>query len=167
MNKYIKLEEALSNIKMLALDVDGVLTDCSIIYDLNGEALKAFNAKDGLGINLIQKQGIIVAIITGRKSDIVTKRMQDLHVKYVYQGIDDKLSVVEGLLNQFMIDWDNLAYVGDDLPDLPVLKKAAFSACPPDAVAEVLSQCFYVTKKEAGKGCVREVIDLILKYSVK
>lgn len=163
MNGYQKIEEKLSLIKMLALDVDGVLTTGDLIYGPEGEALKIFNVKDGLGLKLLQENGIIVSIITSRKSSIVSTRMEELGIRFIYQGIDDKLGLLEDLTAQFMMYWNNIAFMGDDVTDIPVLQKVGFSACPSDAMTDVLSHCDYVTTKEGGKGCVREVADLILK----
>lgn len=163
MNSYLRHKEKLNKIKMLALDVDGVLTNGELIYSKDGEYLKKFNAKDGLGIKLLLQKGIVVAIITARKSEIVEYRMKELGVRFVYQGIDDKINLLENLMAQFMLYWDNIAYVGDDLTDLPALEKVGFSACPADAVNDVIAKCIYTTKRKGGEGCVREVTDMILK----
>ena len=162
MNQYIRYKEKLAKIKMLALDVDGVLTTGELIYNKNGEYLKQFNVKDGLGIKLLLQKGIVIAIITARKSEIVDYRMKELGIRFVYQGIEDKISLLDNLTSQFMIDWDSIAYIGDDLTDLPVLKKVGFAACPADAVDNVISECTYITKREGGKGAVREIADMIL-----
>lgn len=163
MTKYQKFEDRISNVKLLALDVDGVLTDGNLYYSENGEFMKVFNVKDGMGLKILQDKGIIVAVITARKSKIVDIRMKELGIKYVYQGVEDKLALLEGLSEQFMFYWDNIAYMGDDINDLPILKKAGFATCPSDAMPDLLTCCHYVTKKTAGKGAVRELADLILK----
>lgn len=162
-NTYKRFEEKLKNISILALDVDGVLTNGDLIYNSEGEFVKIFNVKDGQGLKLLQENNIIVAVITARRSPIVAYRMKELGVRFLYQGVDDKIQLMEDLTAQFMLYWNNVAYMGDDLTDLPILQKAGFSACPPDAVEEVLSACNYVTIKEAGRGAVREVADMILK----
>lgn len=163
MNPILKYQNQLKKIKMLAVDVDGVLTDGKLHYTSSGEHFKSFNAKDGLGLKLLQEKGFIVAVITARKSDIVELRMKELGIRFLYQGVDDKFQMIEGLTGQFMFYWENIAYIGDDLPDLPVLEKVGFAACPADAVEEVLLTCHYVANKTGGMGVVREVADLILK----
>jgi 3-deoxy-D-manno-octulosonate 8-phosphate phosphatase (KDO 8-P phosphatase) len=163
MQPFKRFEDKLSAIKMLALDVDGVLTKGDLIYTASGEFIKVFNVKDGLGLKLLQEKGIIVAIITARKSDVVTTRMKELGIRFLYQGVDDKLQLIEDLTGQFMLYWNNIAYMGDDLNDLPVIQKAGFAACPSDAIDEVISACHYTSRKEGGKGAVREVADMILK----
>lgn len=163
MKSYMRYKEKLANIKMLALDVDGVLTTGELIYNKDGEYLKQFNAKDGLGIKLLLQKGIIVAIITARKSKIVDYRMKELGIRFVFQGVEDKIDLLENLTAQFTLYWENIAYIGDDLTDLPALKKVGFAACPADAVDDVIAECTYITKREGGKGAVREVADMILK----
>ena len=163
MNAYHKHKDKLNKIKMLALDIDGTLTSGDLIYTANGEFIKTFNVKDGLGLKLLQEKGIIVAVISARKSSIVEFRMKELGIRFLYQGVEDKYSLVDGLTSQFMLCWDNVAYVGDDLTDIPVLEKVGFSACPSDAVDDVITKCHYTTQQPGGKGAVREVADLILK----
>jgi 3-deoxy-D-manno-octulosonate 8-phosphate phosphatase (KDO 8-P phosphatase) len=163
MQQFKKFSEKIETIKMFALDVDGVLTNGDLVYTSNGEFIKVFNVKDGLGLKLLQDKGFIVAIISSRKSDVVTYRMKELGIKFVFQGVEDKYQLIEDLTGQFMLYWNNIAFMGDDLIDVPVLQKAGFSACPPDAVEEVISLCDYVTQREAGRGAVREVANLILK----
>jgi 3-deoxy-D-manno-octulosonate 8-phosphate phosphatase (KDO 8-P phosphatase) len=112
---------------------------------------------------MLQENGVIVAIITARKSDVVNTRMNELGIRFLYQGVEDKFQLIEDLTGQFMLYWNHIAYMGDDITDLPVLSKAGFAACPADAVEEVITISHYVTKREGGKGAVREVIDMILK----
>lgn len=156
-----------NNIKIVALDVDGVLTNGDLIYSKDGEILKIFNVKDGLALKLLIEKGFLIVVITARRSDIVTLRMKELGIKFVYQGIENKVSVLDDLLGQFMLGWENLAYIGDDLNDIPVLKKAHLPCCPSDASKDVIVCCHYVCKKEGGRGAVREVAELILKEQHK
>ena len=158
-----KHKDKLEQIKMLALDVDGTLTSGDLVYTANGEFIKTFNVKDGLGLKLLQEKGIIVAVISARKSPIVEYRIKELGVRFLYQGIEDKHNLVDGLTSQFMLYWNNIAYMGDDLTDMPLLEKVGFAACPSDAVEEVISVSHYVTQQPGGKGAVREVADMILK----
>lgn len=163
MNPLVKHKDQLQKIKMFATDVDGVLTDGKLHYTSNGEYFKSFNTKDGLGLKLLQENGIIVAVITARKSKIVELRIKELGIRFLYQGVEDKFQLIEGLTAQFMLYWENIAYIGDDLPDLPVLQKAGFSTCPKDAVSDVTAICNYTSSQPGGMGAVREVADLILK----
>lgn len=149
------------NVKLLALDVDGVLTDGSISYTDDGKEIKTFNAKDGQGIAMLTKLGIKVAIITARTSPIVQKRANDLGIQYVFQGAKNKLEKLEYLKTTLDITDDEIAYMGDDLPDIPILNIVGIKACPNDAVDEVKRICNFKSSKNGGKGAVRELTDLI------
>lgn len=149
------------NIKLLALDVDGVLTDGSISYTDDGKEIKTFNAKDGQGIVNLTKLGIKVAIITARTSPIVQKRASDLGIQYVFQGASNKLEKLEYLKTTLGITNEQIAYMGDDLPDIPILQIAGIKACPNDAIDEVKRICNFKSTKNGGRGAVRELADLI------
>ncbi|MDD3593727.1 MAG: HAD hydrolase family protein [Candidatus Gastranaerophilales bacterium] len=155
------MNKILQNIKLLALDVDGVMTDGSITYTDLGQELKTFNAKDGQGIAMLTKLGFHVAIITARNSQIVDTRARDLGVKYVYQGCKNKLLQLEELKTTLGINYDEIAYMGDDLPDICILEKVAVKACPNDAVAEVKQICNFIAKKNGGRGAIRELTDIL------
>lgn len=157
------LKEKAEKIKLIAFDVDGVLTNGEIIYNDKGEEFKIFNAKDGQGIALLGKKDIITAIITARKSNIVDKRAKDLDIKHVYQGSKRKIEAMEELLKIYSLDFSQIAYVGDDLPDICILEKAGFACCPKDAIEDVKKICHFVSEKNGGKGAVREIADFILK----
>jgi 3-deoxy-D-manno-octulosonate 8-phosphate phosphatase (KDO 8-P phosphatase) len=157
------LAQRAKKVRLLALDVDGVLTPGTIVYGSSGEELKVFNVKDGLGIRRLRDGNISVAIITGRSSFAVDRRAKDLDICHVFQGIKDKWSVLTGLCRQLDISVDEVAYMGDDLPDLEVLEKVGLAACPADAVEVVLKVCHFVSKHEGGNGAVRELCDLIGK----
>jgi len=148
-------------IKLLGLDVDGVLTDGSISYTSSGQEVKTFNAKDGQGIVMLTKLGINVAIITARSSTIVQKRAADLGIQHVYQGVANKLEKLEELRNMLGLRYDQIAYMGDDLPDIQILQKVAIKACPNDAVDEVKKICNFKSKYNGGRGAVRELTDCI------
>lgn len=149
------------NVKLLVLDVDGVLTDGSISYTDDGKEIKTFNAKDGQGIAMLTKLGIKVAIITARTSSIVQKRANDLGIQYVFQGAKNKLEKLEYLKATLNLTDDEIAYMGDDLPDIPVLNVVGIKACPNDAVDEVKRICNFKATKNGGRGAVRELTDLI------
>ncbi|WFE68895.1 HAD-IIIA family hydrolase [Thiomicrospira sp. R3] len=158
-NLNIKAEK----IKLLLLDVDGVLTDNRLIYGDDGQEYKAFYTRDGLAMVLIQKSGIEIGIITGRTSELVKKRMQDLKIKHLYQGVPDKLPTFETLMDKLAISLDEVAYMGDDILDLPILRRVGLSACPKDSDPEVISRVDFVSGFEGGRGAVREFCELIMK----
>lgn len=145
------------NVKLLALDVDGVLTDGSISYTDDGREIKTFNAKDGQGIAMLTKLGIKVAIITARTSPIVQKRANDLGIQYVFQGAKNKLEKIEYLKTTLGITNDEIAYMGDDLPDIPVLNVVGIKACPNDAVDEVKRICNFKSTKKRRQGCSQRI----------
>jgi 3-deoxy-D-manno-octulosonate 8-phosphate phosphatase (KDO 8-P phosphatase) len=149
-------------IRLLLLDVDGVLTDGRLYYGASGEELKAFHIRDGLGLKLLRVSGVEVAIVTGRTSRAVELRAENLGLPYVFQGVSDKLAVFEQLLARFALKAAAVAAIGDDLPDLPVLRRCGFAACVPEASAPVRRQAHYVTDRAGGSGAVREVCDLLM-----
>lgn len=156
---------ALNGIRLLLLDVDGVLTDGRIVYGSDGLELKAFDVKDGHGLKLLQRAGIAVGIITGRKSDVVERRAAELEVAYLYQGAKDKLVPYAEILRLSGLNDAQVAYMGDDLIDLPILRRVGFSASVSDAHDEVKSRVDYVTVRPGGRGAVREVCDHLLRGS--
>jgi len=157
----MSLIEKAKNIKLLAFDVDGVMTDGSITYDENGTEYKTFNAKDGHGLAKMAKNGFITAIITGRRNGTVDFRASDLRVTEVYQGVKNKLPILEALMEKYGLDFSQVSYMGDDEPDICILEKSAISACPSDAVDNVKKVCNYICTKEGGKGAVRQLCDFI------
>jgi 3-deoxy-D-manno-octulosonate 8-phosphate phosphatase (KDO 8-P phosphatase) len=167
MTRLQRLVPKLKRIKAIFLDVDGVLTDGSVIYGNGGLELKIFDSQDGFGIaNAIQK-GIRVGIITGRKSEVIKRRASELGVIDVYEGSLDKVAPLQEIMKLYSLAESEIAYVGDDILDLPVLTKVGFSAAPQNAVHEVKMRVDYVCKSQGGHGAVREVIDLILKAQNK
>jgi 3-deoxy-D-manno-octulosonate 8-phosphate phosphatase (KDO 8-P phosphatase) len=157
------MNEKLKTIRLLLLDVDGVMTDGRIVYDANGLEIKAFNVKDGHGIKMLQRHGIEVGIITGRTSVVVDFRARELGISLLYQGSLKKLeSYADVKLKTGLVD-SQIAYMGDDIIDVPVMRRVGFSAAPPDALPEVLAVADFVSVNAGGKGAVREVCDLILK----
>lgn len=154
----------LRKIRMLVLDVDGVLTDCRTYLGDDGEWKRFFSIRDGYGIKMLVDSGYKVGIITGTVAKDIQERKKALHIHYFYEGKLDKLPSFQQMLKDAQLEADQVAYMGDDLFDLPVLKAAGFSATVPDAMEEVLPLVHYTTKRPAGNGAVREVCDLILKY---
>lgn len=149
-------------IRLLCLDVDGVLTDGSVILGNNGEELKAFNIKDGFGIRALQKFGIEIALITGRQSVLVERRALELKIKHVYQGNSDKRGAYATLLAQLQLSPNQTAHVGDDYPDLPLFEQVGLAVAPADAHDTVKECAHWVTQRNGGQGAVRELCDLIL-----
>jgi len=167
MTKFHALLPKLRKIKAIFLDVDGVLTDGSIIYGNNGAEMKAFDIKDGFGITNAISNGIRVGIITGRQSELVKRRATELGIVDLYQGSIDKVTPFEKIKKGYSLDSSEIAYVGDDVLDLPLLGKVGLSAAPSNAVREVRTKVDYVSKARGGQGAVREIIDLILKAQKK
>lgn len=149
-------------IRLLAMDVDGTMTDGKIYIGQNGELMKAFNVKDGQGIALLRESGVITAIITARQSDIVKRRAEELHIDEVCQGIRDKASVLRTLCEKYGISPDEIAYIGDDIGDLPALAFAGVSMCPADAVAAVKREADIVLPSKGGEGAIRDAAERIL-----
>ena len=154
---------ARSKIKLLAMDVDGVLTDGGMYYSNEGEALKKFNTRDGMGIELLRKNGVIPAIITQEESPIVLKRAEKLKVEEIYIGIDNKLQIIKNLAEKYGVALDEVAYIGDDLNDMPVLREVGLSFAPSDAIPEVKKVAHHVLSRKGGEGTVREAVDFILQ----
>lgn len=150
-------------IKLLLLDVDGVLTDNRLIYGDDGQEYKAFYTRDGHGMVMLQKSGVDIGIITGRKSPLVENRMRDLKVKHLYQGVPDKLPTFLALVEKLSIKMSEIAYIGDDILDLPILTRIGLSISPADGDSEVKSRVDYVSQYKGGQGCVREICEMIMK----
>ena len=150
-------------IKLLLLDVDGVMTNNHLHYSDDGYEMKSFYTRDGHGMVMLQKSNVDIGIITGRKSPLVTKRMSDLKVKHVYQGVPDKLPTFLSLIEKLEISLDEIAYIGDDILDLPILTRVGLAATPADGDIEVKSRVDYVSEFEGGRGCVREMCELLMK----
>ena len=153
-----------ADIRLLVMDVDGVMTDGKITYTSDGQELKSFNIKDGLGIKLAQASGIETAIITGRKSPMVEQRARELGIANLVQGREDKLAALSDLVDQMNLSLDQVAYIGDDLPDLTAIESVKLGACPADAATEVKSKANWVSTRSGGDGCVRELCDLLVSH---
>lgn len=158
-----ELIERAAKVKLLILDVDGVLTDGRIILDNEGNELKAFHVRDGHGIKMLQREGINVAFITGRESDAVTRRARELGITEVHQGSKNKLEAYPKVLERFGVSDEETAYVGDDIVDIPVMVRVGLPVTVGDASDEAKAYALFVTKNRAGRGAVREVTDLLLR----
>jgi len=150
------------NVRVLFLDVDGVLTDGGLLFSEQGETLKRFNTLDGHGIKLLQKAGITPAVVTGRDSAPLRLRLQQLGVAHVRYGTEDKLPAAQAILDALGLEWHQAAAMGDDWPDLPMLSRSALACAPANAHAECLAVADFVTPQSGGQGAVRAVCDLLL-----
>src|SRR3989338_2155482 len=161
------IEERIRKIRLLILDVDGVLTDGRIIYDNFGDTVKIFDVRDGLGIVLLGRVNIKAAIISAGRSKAVTRRAKELKVTTVYQGVPDKLKVYNKLIRKFRLKDDEVSYIGDDLTDIPVMKRVGFAIGVPNSVDEVQGIAHYITSHNGGRGAVREIAELIIRTQGK
>ena len=149
-------------LKLFATDVDGVLTDAGMYYGESGEELKKFNTRDGMGIKLLQDEGVMIAIITMEQTKIVARRAKKLGITEVFQGAKDKVAVLTHLSEKFNIPFEQMAYMGDDVNDVAALQTVGYAAAPADCVDQVRQVVHYICQKNGGEGVVREVIDMIL-----
>ena len=161
------LLQKLKSIELLLLDVDGVLTDGAIIYSDDGSQTKIFNVKDGLGLKLLMEAGIKVGIVTGRKSMALDHRCRDLGIRYVFEGIQDKAKILETIAEQTGVAPEHTAYIGDDLPDLSLMRRVKLSITVADGHNTVLENADWTTSAAGGCGAVREVCEVLLKAQGK
>jgi 3-deoxy-D-manno-octulosonate 8-phosphate phosphatase (KDO 8-P phosphatase) len=158
-----QVAERARRVRLAVFDVDGVLTDGSLYLSTSGEAFKSFNILDGLGLKMLAASGIALAVITGRKSAAAARRARETGITHFIQGADDKLTAYTGLLRKLRVAESQTAYMGDDLPDLPVLRRCGLALSVPGAVDLVRAQAHYVTARRGGDGAVREVCELIMR----
>jgi 3-deoxy-D-manno-octulosonate 8-phosphate phosphatase (KDO 8-P phosphatase) len=164
-NKNKNSKDKAKNIKLVIFDVDGVLTDGSITLDNDGNEYKSFHVRDGHGIKLLIRAGIKAAIITGRNSKVVKRRARELGITDLYQGVFKKSLVYERLLTKYKLRDEDVAFMGDDIVDIELLKRAGLSAVPSDADENVRNLAMFISSKKGGRGAAREFIELILKSS--
>jgi 3-deoxy-D-manno-octulosonate 8-phosphate phosphatase (KDO 8-P phosphatase) len=157
------IKDKLKNVNLLLLDVDGVLTDGSIIYHHDGTETKIFNVKDGLGIRLLMDAGIQTGIVTGRSSNALLHRCRNLGIKHIFDGIKDKASVINKISEQTGVSSGQTAFMGDDLPDLPLMRRVGLAAATADAHETVKKHAHIITSLKGGYGAVREICEAILK----
>lgn len=161
------LLERIRKIKVLILDIDGVMTDGHIIYSIYGDELKFFDVQDGFGITLLRRAGIKSVIITAKRSRIVKLRARDMKIEKAYQGCTVKLKAFDRVIKKFRVKPEEVCFMGDDLIDLPILKRVGLAVAVPNAVEEVRQHAHFVTSRAGGHGGVREICDLILKSQGK
>lgn len=152
-----------AKIKLAIFDVDGVFTDGRLYFDAQGEALKVFHVQDGLGVKLLQQSGVAVAVISGRESASVTQRLKEINVEFIYQGRENKQQVLTELLTQLKLTTEQVVYVGDDLPDLPLIQQVGLGICVPNAHPLLKEFAGWQTTSLGGYGAVREVCELIME----
>ncbi len=157
------MKSNLEKIKLIVLDVDGTLTDGRITYDENGVESKSFNVKDGMAIGQAIKYGMKVAIITGRNSIIVEKRSKELGITDIYQGIKNKIKTLDELLEKYDYTYENVAYMGDDINDIPAMMRASYVGITADAVSDIKEFATFTSIYKGGEGAVREFVETILK----
>lgn len=165
--KISDTENRLRNIKLLLLDVDGVMTDGSIIYNDSGEEIKVFCVRDGLGIRMLMESGINVGIVTGRSSDSLYHRCKNLHIQLIFDGISDKAAALDKITEKTGVKDHEIAYIGDDLPDISIMRKVGIPIAVADADENVIEVAHIVTSAKGGAGAIREVCEAIIKAQDK
>jgi YrbI family 3-deoxy-D-manno-octulosonate 8-phosphate phosphatase len=158
------ISEKCKKIKIVLTDVDGVLTDGGMYYTKEGDIMKKFHTRDGMGVTLLRKNFIHTIIITKEKTVMVKRWSSKMKIKKLYDGILQKESMIENISKEFHVNAEEIAYIGDDINDMKLLEKVGFSASPNDGMEIIKKKCDYICKKNGGEGAFREVADLILKY---
>ena len=153
----------LEKVKILLLDVDGVMTDGSIIYNDSGDEIKAFCVKDGLGIRLLMNSGIKIGVVTGRSSEALHHRCKNLHIEYIFDGVLNKAEILDKIIEMTGIQASEIAYMGDDLPDIPIMRGVGIPIAVADAHESVIETACIVTSAKGGNGAIRELCEAILK----
>jgi 3-deoxy-D-manno-octulosonate 8-phosphate phosphatase (KDO 8-P phosphatase) len=157
------MDERIKKIRLVILDVDGVLTDGRIIYNNLGYDYKFYDVRDGFGVTLLHRSGIDLAIISAKASRTIKRRARDMHIKKLYLNASDKLAAFEKVLKDFTVQPEEICYIGDDLVDLPIIKRVGFAVAVKEAVEDIKKSSHYITQNSGGRGAVREVAELILK----
>ena len=158
----LKIKKKCLKIKIVLTDVDGVLTDGGMYYTKNGDIMKKFHARDGMGISLLKKNNILTIVVTKEKNDIIKQWSKKMSVTKLYDGIQDKKSILKIICKKYSVTKEQIAYIGDDINDIGLLKEIGFSLCPSDAIEQVKSVCDYVCSKVGGNAAFRELSDLVL-----
>ncbi len=162
-----ELERRILKIRLVMLDIDGVLTDGRIVLGNYGDELKFFDVQDGFGLVLLRRAGFVTVLVSAKKSRINPRRAKEMQVVKIYQNVRDKLKVYQKLLKKFKLREEEACFIADDLIDMPVLKRVGFAVGVQNAVPEIKDTAHYVTRKNGGRGAVREVVDMILKTQGK
>ncbi|HEV7331155.1 MAG TPA: HAD-IIIA family hydrolase [Flavisolibacter sp.] len=157
--------EVFKDVTTFVFDIDGVMTDSTVLLLENGLQARQMNIKDGLALQMAMRNGYKVMVISGGTSEPVIRRLQYLGIREIHLGLIDKLKFFEGIRNQYNLEWKEILYMGDDLPDIPVLEKVGLPCCPDDAVPEVKAVSKYISSISGGRGCVRDVIEKVLKLN--
>lgn len=160
---HLSIAERAKRIKVVVFDVDGVMTNGGLGLGDDGQEYKFFHSHDGLGLKLLRKTGIRIAIVTGRTSDLVLKRAENIKAEHVHQGVDDKLAAFEEIVSVMGVQMDECAFMGDDVIDIPPMRRSALGVTVPHAMPLVKQYAHYITNKEAGHGAIRELCELIMK----
>ncbi len=150
-------------IKTIILDLDGVLTDGTVLVSESGEQLRSMSIKDGFAIQLAAKMGYLIMVVSGGNTETVRGRLEKLGIQEIHIGIKDKVESIEALLKKHARTWDDVLFMGDDVPDLPVMHKAKIATCPADASSELKSIAHYISDKKGGEGCVRDVLEQVMR----
>ncbi len=165
--RSVSRAQALKDIRLFATDVDGVLTDAGMYYTESGDELKKFNTRDGMGIKLLQRAGLVTALVTQEATKLVVRRGEKLAIPEVHQGVTDKLSVLRAMAVRHGLTLRQIAYMGDDINDVVALRAVGFSASPADALPDVRKTVIYVCRAKGGEGAGREVAEMILEAQGK
>ena len=157
--------KSIKKLKILLTDVDCVLTDGGMYYTSDGDVMKKFHTRDGMGVNLLRRSGIPTIIVTKEKTKIVRRWAKKMNIEHVYDGIQDKESIAPIIMKKYSVKISEIGYIGDDINDIGLLKKVGFSACPKDGIEQVRSIVNYVCEKKGGEGVFREVADIFLHHN--
>ena len=162
----MKSTKSAKNIKILLTDVDCVLTDGGMYYTSNGDVMKKFHTRDGMGVNMLRRKGIPTIIVTKEKTQMVKKWAKKMNIEYVYDGIQQKETIIKIISKKYNVKPSEIGYIGDDVNDIELLKIVGFSATPNDGILEAQKIVHYICKKNGGGGAFREVADIILRYRI-
>lgn len=165
MNK--KISDRVKKIKIVLTDVDGVLTDGGMYYTSKGDIMKKFHVRDGMGVTLLRKIGIPTIIVTKERTQMVKQWSRNMRISKLFDGVKQKELIIEKICKQFNVEYDEVAYIGDDINDVELLKKVGFSAVPNDAIDIAKQNCNYICKTKAGNGALREIAEIILSAKAK
>ena len=162
----MKSSKSAKNLKILLTDVDCVLTDGGMYYTSNGDVMKKFHTRDGMGVNMLKRKGIPTIIVTKEKTQMVKKWAKKMNIEYVYDGIQKKETILKIISKKYNVKTSEIGYIGDDINDIELLKLVGFSATPKDGVLEAQKIVHYICKKNGGEGAFREVADIVLRHKV-